>query len=101
MLNEAHVLKKRGEDVVVGIVETHGRSETEALLKDLEMIPRRRVEYQGIVLEELDLDAILSRRPAVVLVDELAHTNAPGAAIPNDIGMLKNCSTAALMFIQR
>ena len=82
MLNEARVLKKRGEDVVVGIVETHGRIETEALLKDLEMIPRRRVEYQGIVLEELDLDAILKRRPAVVLVDELAHTNAPGSRHP-------------------
>ena len=82
MLNEAHVLKKRGEDVVVGIVETHGRTETEALLKDLEMIPRQRVEYQGIILEELDLDAILSRRPAVVLVDELAHTNAPGSRHP-------------------
>jgi len=82
MLNEAHVLKKRGEDVVVGIVETHGRVETEELLKGLEMIPRRRVEYQGIVLEELDLDAILSRRPAVVLVDELAHTNAPGSRHP-------------------
>jgi two-component system sensor histidine kinase KdpD len=82
MLNEAHVLKKRGEDVVVGIVETHGRMETEALLKDLEMIPRRRVEYQGIILEELDLDAILTRRPAVVLVDELAHTNAPGCRHP-------------------
>jgi len=62
MLNEARVLKKRGEDVVVGIVETHGRIETEELLKDLEMIPRRRVEYQGIFLEELDLDAILKRR---------------------------------------
>ena len=82
MLNEAHVLKKRGEDVVVGIVETHGRNETEALLKDLEMIPRRRVEYQGIVLEDLDLDAILARRPAVVLVDELAHSNAPGSRHP-------------------
>ena len=82
MLNEAHVLKNRGEDVVVGIAETHGRSETEALLKGLEVIPRRRVEYQGIVLEELDLDAILSRRPAVVLVDELAHTNAPGSRHP-------------------
>ncbi len=82
MLNEAHVLKKRGEDVVVGIVETHGRTETEALLKDLEMIPQRRVEYQGIVLEELDLDAIIKRRPAVVLVDELAHTNAPGSRHP-------------------
>jgi two-component system sensor histidine kinase KdpD len=82
MLNEARVLKKRGEDVVVGIAETHGRVETEALLKDLEMISRRRVEYQGIVLEELDLDAILTRRPAVVLVDELAHTNASGSRHP-------------------
>jgi len=82
MLNEARVLKKRGEDVVVGIVETHGRAETEELLKGLEMIPRRRVEYQGIVLEELDLDAILQRRPAVVLVDELAHTNATGSRHP-------------------
>src|SRR5512135_2855302 len=76
MLNEAHVLKNRGEDVVVGIVETHGRAETEALLKGLEIIPRRCVQYQGIFLEEFDLDAILTRRPAVVLVDELAHTNA-------------------------
>jgi two-component system sensor histidine kinase KdpD len=82
MLNEARVLKKRGEDVVVGIVETHGRAETEELLKGLEVIPRRRVEYQGIVLEELDLDAIPQRRPAVVLVDELAHSNAPGSRHP-------------------
>ena len=82
MLNEARVLKKRGEDVVVGIVETHGRAETEELLKGLEVIPRRRVEYQGIVLEELDLDGILQRRPAVVLVDELAHTNASGSRHP-------------------
>jgi len=82
MLNEAHVLKKRGEDVVVGIVETHGRSETGALLTGLEVIPRRRVEYQGIILEELDLDAIMRRRPAVVLVDELAHTNAPDSRHP-------------------
>jgi two-component system sensor histidine kinase KdpD len=67
---------------VVGIVETHGRTETEALLKDLEVIPRRRVEYQSIFLEELDLDAILARRPAVVLVDELAHSNAPGSRHP-------------------
>ncbi|MGZ7188443.1 MAG: universal stress protein, partial [Halobacteriota archaeon] len=82
MLNEARVLKKRGEDVVVGIVETHGRVETEELLKGLEVIPRRRVEYQGIVLEELDLDTVLQRRPAVVFVDELAHTNAPGSRHP-------------------
>jgi len=82
MLNEARVLKKRGEDVVVGIAETHGRVETEELLKGLEVIPRRRAEYQGIFLEELDVDAILRRRPAVVLVDELAHTNAPGSRHP-------------------
>jgi two-component system sensor histidine kinase KdpD len=82
MLNEARVLKKRGEDVVVGIAETHGRIETEELLKGLEVIPRWRTEYQGIVLGELDLDAILSRRPKVVLVDELAHTNAPGSRHP-------------------
>jgi two-component system sensor histidine kinase KdpD len=82
MLNEAHILESRGEDVVVGIAETHGRLETEALLKNLEIIPRRRLEYQGIVLEELDLDAILKRKPAVVLVDELAHTNAAGSRHP-------------------
>jgi two-component system, OmpR family, sensor histidine kinase KdpD len=82
MLNEAHVLKRRGEDVVVGIAETHKRIETETLLKNLEIVPPRRVEYQGIVLEELDLDAILARRPAVVLVDELAHTNAAGSQHP-------------------
>jgi two-component system sensor histidine kinase KdpD len=82
MLNEAHVLKNRGEDVVVGIAETHGRIETEELLKGLEVIPRQRVEYQGIVLDELDIDAILTRRSAVVLVDELAHTNAPGSRHP-------------------
>jgi len=82
MLNEAHVLKKRGEDVVVGIVETHGRSETDALIKGLEVIPRRRVEHQRISLEELDLDAIIKRHPAVVLVDELAHTNAPESRHP-------------------
>jgi two-component system sensor histidine kinase KdpD len=82
MLNEAHVLKKRGEDVVVGIVETHGRAETEELLRGLEVVPRRRVAYQNIVLEELDLDAIIKRRPAVVLVDELAHTNVPGSRHP-------------------
>ena len=82
MLNEAHVLKNRGEDVVVGIVETHGRIETEELVKGLEVIPRRGAEYQSIVLEELDLDAVLARRPAVVLVDELAHTNVPGSRHP-------------------
>ena len=82
MLQEAHVLQMRGEDVVVGIAETHRRAETEALLDKLEVIPRRHVEYQGIVLTELDLDAVIKRRPAVVLMDELAHTNAPESRHP-------------------
>jgi two-component system sensor histidine kinase KdpD len=79
MLQEGQRLKRQGVDVVVGIVETHGRAETAALLEGLEQVPRRRVEYRGVALEEMDLDAILARRPTVALVDELAHTNAPGS----------------------
>src|SRR5262245_13604140 len=79
MLQEGQRLKQQGVDVVVGVVETHGRAETAALLAGLEVVPRRRVEYHGVVLEEMDLDAVLARRPQVCLVDELAHTNAPGS----------------------
>jgi two-component system, OmpR family, sensor histidine kinase KdpD len=79
MLQEAQRLKKQGVDVVVGLVETHGRSDTAALLEGLEQVPRRRIEYRGVTLEEMDLDAVLARRPTVALVDELAHTNAPGS----------------------
>jgi two-component system sensor histidine kinase KdpD len=79
MLQEAHALKQRGLDVVVGLVETYGRKDTEAQLKDLEVIPRRTVEYRGVTLEEMDVDAILTRRPQVCVVDELAHTNVPGS----------------------
>ena len=79
MLEEAHALRKRGVDVVIGFVETHGRAETAALLEGLEAVPRRRIEYRGVTVEELDVDAVLARRPAVVIVDELAHTNAPGS----------------------
>src|SRR5437868_13260298 len=79
MLQEAHRLKVQGVDVVVGVVETHGRPDTAALLADLEQVPRRRIEYRGVALEEMDLDALLQRRPQVALVDELAHTNAPGS----------------------
>jgi two-component system sensor histidine kinase KdpD len=79
MLQEAHRLKRQGVDVVVGIIETHGRAETAALVQGLEQVPRRKIEYRGVVLEEMDLDALLARRPAVALVDELAHTNAPGS----------------------
>ncbi|SKA32646.1 two-component system, OmpR family, sensor histidine kinase KdpD [Enhydrobacter aerosaccus] len=82
MLTDAHRRKTEGVDVVVGVVETHGRAETEAKLADLEVIPRREVEYKGRTLEEMDLDAILRRRPSLVLVDELAHTNAPGSRHP-------------------
>jgi two-component system sensor histidine kinase KdpD len=79
MLQEAHRLKRQGVDVVLGVVETHGRAETAALLEGLEQVPRQRIEYRGVVLEEMDLDALLARRPTVCLVDELAHTNAPGS----------------------
>jgi two-component system sensor histidine kinase KdpD len=79
MLQEGHRLRRQGIDVVIGLVETHGRPETAALLADLEQVPRRCVEYHGVVLEEMDTDALLRRHPTVALVDELAHTNAPGS----------------------
>jgi two-component system sensor histidine kinase KdpD len=82
MLETARARKKDGYDVVVGVVETHGRKETEALLENLEVVPRRPVEYKGRSLEEMDLDAIIARRPQIVLVDELAHTNAEGSRHP-------------------
>jgi len=79
MLSRARELKRRGVDVVIGIAETHGRVETQALLEDLEVLPRRRIDYQNHLLEEFDLDAMLARKPAVALVDELAHRNVPGS----------------------
>ena len=82
MLSAAHRRRREGVDVVVGVVETHGRTETEAQLAGLEIVPRRIVEYRGRTLDEMDLDAILKRRPALVLVDELAHTNAEGSRHP-------------------
>jgi two-component system, OmpR family, sensor histidine kinase KdpD len=81
-LEAARVRKREGVDLVVGVVETHGRPETEELLKDLEIVPRRKIEYRRKVLEEMDLDAILARRPQLVLVDEFAHTNVPGSRHP-------------------
>jgi two-component system sensor histidine kinase KdpD len=79
MLQEAHQLKDEGIDVVVGLVETHGRVDVARLLEGLEIIPRRRQEYRGIIVEEMDIDAVLARRPQIALVDELAHTNVPGS----------------------
>src|ERR1700753_3529218 len=79
MLNSAHARLKAGADIVVGFVETHGRVETEALLRGLEVIPRKRIDYRDQVLEEMDIDAVLARKPQIALVDELAHTNVPGS----------------------
>src|SRR6188472_3288093 len=82
MLQSAHARKKAGADVVVGVVETHGRAETEALLNGLEVLPRKRISYKDQTLEEMDLDALIARRPQIALVDELAHTNASGSRHP-------------------
>jgi two-component system sensor histidine kinase KdpD len=79
MLEEAHALRRRGLDIVIGFVETHGRSDTAALVEGLEVVPRRHVEYRGVSVQEMSLDNILERRPAVAIVDELAHTNVPGS----------------------
>jgi two-component system, OmpR family, sensor histidine kinase KdpD len=82
MLQQARARKQDGYDIVVGVVETHGRKETQALLEGLEVVPRKHLEYRGQSLEEMDLDAVLARRPQIALVDELAHTNAPGSRHP-------------------
>src|SRR4030081_102113 len=80
MLREARERRQRGEDVTIAYVETYGRARTEELLAGLELIPRKQVPYRGTVLEEMDLDAAIRRHPRIALVDELAHTNAPGSA---------------------
>jgi two-component system sensor histidine kinase KdpD len=80
MLNDAHRMKHQlGVDVVIGIVETHGRAETEARIRDLEIVPQKVIPYRGVNLKEMDLDAVLARHPNTVVVDELAHTNVPGS----------------------
>jgi two-component system sensor histidine kinase KdpD len=80
MLQEAHELRRRGVDVVVAFVEPHGRAETAALVQGLEVVPRKRTEYRGVVVEEMDLDTVRDRRPRVAVVDEIPHTNAPGSS---------------------
>src|SRR5664280_1758534 len=82
MLQSAQAKLKAGADVVVGVVETHGRAETGALLQGLEVLPRKRIEYKDQTIEEMDLDALIARHPQIALVDELAHTNAPGSRHP-------------------
>src|SRR5215472_1673911 len=79
MLSEAIRRHARGEDVVIGVVETHGRPKTAELAAQLEQIPKRKIEYKGVPFEEMDLDAILARKPQIVLIDELAHTNVEGS----------------------
>src|SRR4030042_5007414 len=82
MLLEGHRLREEGIDVVIGYLETHGRAEIAKLAEGLEAIPRRKTEYRGVPLEEMDLDAVLARKPQVALIDELAHTNVPGSRNP-------------------
>ena len=79
MLEAAHQRKTQGVDVVIGYIETHKRAETEELVEDLEVLPRKEVEYRGVTLPEMDVDGVIARRPQLVLVDEFAHTNAPGS----------------------
>jgi two-component system sensor histidine kinase KdpD len=79
MLEDAHEQRRHGVDIVVGVIETHGRADTQALIKDIEQVPLQEIAYRGVTLREMDLEAIKARRPKVVVVDELAHTNAPGA----------------------
>src|SRR5712671_3677534 len=79
MLQEAHDLRQRGVDVVVAYVETHGRAETAALIEGLEVVPRKHIEYRGVPVEEMDVDAVVRRRPQIAVVDEIPHTNAPGS----------------------
>jgi len=79
MLEDAHAFRREGMDVVVGFVETYGRADTDAQIRDLEVVPRQQIEYRGVVLEEMDVEAILQRRPQLCVVDELAHTNIPGS----------------------
>ena len=79
MLEDAHALKRQGVDIVIAIIETHNRDETAALADGLERVPMRKVEYRGVLLEEMDVDAVIARRPEVAIVDELAHTDVPGS----------------------
>ncbi len=95
MLTTAHARLREGVDVVVGVVETHGRPETEALVAGLEVLARRMVAYGGGTFDEMDLDGLLARKPQLALVDELAHTNARARATRSAISTSRNCSRPA------
>ena len=91
MLDAAHLAKKLGKDVVIGYIEPHPRPETLALLDGLEQIPTRTIHYKGRTFQELDIDAVLERKPEIVLIDELAHSNVPVCDIQNVLETWKNC----------
>ena len=95
MLTEAHELKDKGIDVVVGYFEPHGRKDTMALIEGLEVVPRRTVEYKGSLLEDMDTDAVLRRRPEVAVVDEFPHTNVPGSPRAKRWEDVQSCSMRA------
>ena len=99
MIEDAHTFRREGVDVVIGFVESHGRADTEARIDGLEIVPRRRIDYRGVVLEEMDVDAILARKPGLCVVDELAHTNVAGSRhqdhAPSDTTSLRNGNAAA------
>ena len=96
MLEAAQRMGQQGHDVVVGLVETHGRRETEQMLLGLDLLPRRSVEYRGTTLQEFDLDGALRRRPEILLLDELAHTNAPGSRFEKRWQDVKACLDAGI-----
>ena len=95
MLEAVREQKLDGVDAIVGYVETHGRAETDALLAGLEILPTKTVDYRGTALREFDLDAAIARRPALILVDELAHTNAPGCRHAKRWQDVSSCSPPA------
>jgi len=104
MLSEAQEKRREGVDVVVGVAETHGRADTVSVLDGLEQVPLRGIEYRGTQIREFDLDAALARRPSLIVVDELAHTNAEGSRHPkrwNDVEELLDCRNRRLYRAKR
>ena len=99
MLEEAHQLRAKGIDVVIGLVETHGRAETAEKVGDLEIVPRRAIEYRGTTQTEMDVDAIIARKPEVAIVDELAHTNVPGSKHEKRYQDIEELMTAGISVI--
>jgi len=99
MLQEGHRLKNDGIDVVIGLVETHGRADIAKLAEGLEVVPRRRQEYRGVPVEEMDVEAVLARKPQLALIDELAHTNVPGSPNPKRYQDIQDILTAGIHVI--